>query len=164
MQASSIVTIRNQQQSSLIVTSMFFFSYFAILAHLLHIALSKTLKGETQSINFWSNHYNRRGHPIHSQHMMMEQRRTTKAPRKSPTLNVIQGLWCSPKGGTLSRFMARPRFPPSSSWITSDSVSEIILLISRLVWKCDGSTRSMRHRAPASVFRSYISVMKRPFN
>ncbi|KNC34316.1 hypothetical protein FF38_05985 [Lucilia cuprina] len=41
--------------------------------------------------------------------------RTTKAPENNPTLKVVQGLCCSPKGGTLNLFIAFCRSPPSIS-------------------------------------------------
>jgi len=50
---------------------------------------------------------------------------TINEPEKSPTLKVVQGLCCSPSGGTLSLFMAFWRSPPSSSVVTVVSVSLI---------------------------------------
>lgn len=57
-------------------------------------------------------------------------RRTIKAPEKSPTLNVIHGESCSPRGGTLKRFIARCLSPCSKSLVTNASVSAMSLSIS----------------------------------
>lgn len=51
--------------------------------------------------------------------------RTIKEPEKSPTLNVVYGLCCSPNGGTLNLFIARCRSPPSKSCVKVASVSRI---------------------------------------
>ena len=44
----------------------------------------------------------------------MVTKRQTKAPVKNPTFNVVKSDFLSPKGGTLSRFIAFCRSPPSS--------------------------------------------------
>lgn len=60
-------------------------------------------------------------------------RSTIKAPEKIPTLNVIHGESCSPRGGTLKRFIARCLSPCSKSRVTNASVSAISLSISLCV-------------------------------
>jgi hypothetical protein len=59
--------------------------------------------------------------------------RTMKEPEKRPTLKVVQGLCCSPKGGTRSLFMAFCLSPPSSSLVTALSVSLMSLSMSLFV-------------------------------
>ena len=40
-------------------------------------------------------------------------KRQTKAPVKNPTFNVVKSDFLSPRGGTLNRFIAFCRSPPS---------------------------------------------------
>ena len=81
-------------------------------------------------------------------------KRIIKLPENKPTLKVVQGLWCSPSGGTRKRFMARWRSPPSRSLVTVASVSWIRLSISLDVQKCEVSTHSIRHFDPVSTDKS----------
>lgn len=76
---------------------------------------------------------------------------TIKLPLKRPNLKVVHGfVVCSPNGGTLNRFIALWRSPPSRPFVTNVSVSRIIRSISLFVAKCDVSTHSVRHLLPAS--------------
>lgn len=90
---------------------------------------------------------------------------TIKHPENRPTLNVVHGLDRSPSGGTRSRFMARCRSPPSSSFVTTFSVSLMIRSMSLFVKKCDVSTCSCRHLAPWSTRSSlscFFKIFRKP--
>lgn len=56
---------------------------------------------------------------------MTATRSTIKDPENRPTLKVVQGLCCSPRGGTRNLFMALCLSPPSKSCVTVASVSLI---------------------------------------
>lgn len=85
-----------------------------------------------------------------------------KLPEKSPTLNVVHGLCCSPNGGTRKRFIALCLSPDSNFSVTVASHSAIIRSMSLFVKKCDDSTCSLCHLAP-SCTRSSLSCFFKIF-